>query len=196
MASHTTVGDTDYGYLWWRPYLNVPGGRYDAVAAQGNGGQEIYLWPDLDMVVVLTGANYNRQSPTNGLFIDYILPPFEGGSDDVPGAPAMTVQGVRGDVLLLEDVKVRSDAWVVVHPAAPDGGLDASRVVGHSFVQHGTTDRVLVTLDMGDAASGTFYAMLHDDTGEIGRYEFGGAGTPDQPLTKDGALIVQSFVVK
>lgn len=63
MSSHTTVGNTDCGYLWWRPYLNVRGGRYDAVAAQGNGGQEIYLWPELDMVVVLTGANYNRPTP-------------------------------------------------------------------------------------------------------------------------------------
>ena len=124
------------------------------------------------------------------------VPPLEGGSDNVPGAPTMTVQGVRGDVLLLEDIKVRSDAWVVVHPAAPDGGPDASRVAGHSFVQHGTTDRVPVTLDTGDVGSGTYYAMLHEDTGDIGRYEFGGDGTPDQPLMQGGAPVVQSFVVK
>ena len=73
-SSQTSVGDTDYGYLWWRPYLNVPGGRHNAIAAQGNGGQEIYLWPELDMVVVLTGGNYNRQSPSNRLFIEHILP--------------------------------------------------------------------------------------------------------------------------
>lgn len=76
-SSHATLGDTDYGYLWWRPYLNVPGGRRYAIAAQGNGGQEIYLWPDLDMIVVLTGGNYNRSSHTNRLFIDHILPPIE-----------------------------------------------------------------------------------------------------------------------
>lgn len=75
-ARHATVGDTAYGYLWWRPYLNVSGGRHYAIAAQGNGGQEIYLWPDLDMVVVLTGGNYNRSSHTNRLFIDHILPPL------------------------------------------------------------------------------------------------------------------------
>jgi CubicO group peptidase (beta-lactamase class C family) len=73
-SRHTTVGDTDYGYLWWRPYLNVPGGVHHAVAAQGNGGQEIYIWPDLDLVVVLTGGNYNRSSHTNELMIKYILP--------------------------------------------------------------------------------------------------------------------------
>jgi len=73
-SRHTTVGDTDYGYLWWRPYLNVPGGVHHAVAAQGNGGQEIYIWPELDLVVVLTGGNYNRSSHTNELMIKYILP--------------------------------------------------------------------------------------------------------------------------
>ena len=76
-ASQATVGDTDYGYLWWRPYLHVRGGHRNAIAAQGNGGQEIYLWPELDMVAVLTGGNYNQSSPTNRLFINHILPPVE-----------------------------------------------------------------------------------------------------------------------
>lgn len=35
------------------------------------------------------------------------------------------------------------------------------------------------------------YAMLHDDTGAIGTFEFGGAGTPDQPLVVDGSPVVQ-----
>jgi hypothetical protein len=38
--------------------------------------------------------------------------------------------------------------------------------------------------------------MLHDDTGELGRFEFGGAGTPDQPLMQGGSPVVQSFVVE
>lgn len=74
-ASHTIVDDTEYGYLWWRPYLNVPGGRHDGLMATGNGGQKIYVWPELDMIVVMTGGNYNVGSPANELLIDYILPP-------------------------------------------------------------------------------------------------------------------------
>jgi len=122
------------------------------------------------------------------------VPPVEGGSPEatgpVPGAPALSAAAtpMRGTVLMLTDVKVVSDAWVVVHPQAAGGGPDASRVLGRSFVQHGTTDRVPVTLD--GAAGGTVYAMLHDDTGEIGVYEFGGVGTPDQPLVAGGAPVV------
>lgn len=76
LSSHTKLGDTDYGYLWWRPYLNVPGGSHHGVSAQGNGGQEIQLWPDLDLVIVLTGGNYNRSSHSNTLLIQYVLPPL------------------------------------------------------------------------------------------------------------------------
>jgi CubicO group peptidase (beta-lactamase class C family) len=76
-TKRTTLGGTDYGYLWWMPYLNVSGGRHDAIMATGNGGQRIFLFPALDLVVVITGGNYNRQSPANTLAIQYILPSLE-----------------------------------------------------------------------------------------------------------------------
>ena len=126
------------------------------------------------------------------------VPPLEGGSEDVEGAPSLAVAptALRGDVLILDEVKVESDAWVVVHPAAADGGPDASRSLGRSFVMHGTSERVPVDLGGPVEAGTTLYAMLHDDTGEIGRFEFGGAGTPDQPLTQSGALVVAETVIR
>jgi len=42
--------------------------------ATGNGGQKIVLWPSLELVVVMTGGNYNTNSPSNALAIKYILP--------------------------------------------------------------------------------------------------------------------------
>jgi CubicO group peptidase (beta-lactamase class C family) len=73
-AKYTALDGTDYGYLWWRPYLNVPGGRHDGIMATGNGGQKIFLWPALDLVVVMTAGNYNSPSHANALAISYILP--------------------------------------------------------------------------------------------------------------------------
>jgi len=73
-ARHTSLGDTDYGYLWWRPYLEVPGGRHHGIMATGNGGQKIFLWPELELVVVMTAGNYNTNSHANALAINYILP--------------------------------------------------------------------------------------------------------------------------
>jgi hypothetical protein len=44
---------------------------------QEMGGQKIFLWPSLDLVVVMTGGNYNTPSPANTLAIKYILPPLD-----------------------------------------------------------------------------------------------------------------------
>ncbi len=74
LSKHSVVNDTDYGYLWWRQWLNVKGTRVDGITAKGNGGQRIYLWPHLKMVVVITGGNYNERSPSDELQIRYILP--------------------------------------------------------------------------------------------------------------------------
>jgi CubicO group peptidase (beta-lactamase class C family) len=74
LSKHSVVNNTDYGYLWWRQWLNVEGTRVDGVTAKGNGGQRIYLWPHLNMVVVITGGNYNEKSPADELQVRYILP--------------------------------------------------------------------------------------------------------------------------
>jgi len=74
LSKHSVVNSTDYGYLWWRQWLNVKGTRVDGVTAKGNGGQRIYLWPHLNMVVVITGGSYNERSPSDELHVKYILP--------------------------------------------------------------------------------------------------------------------------
>lgn len=77
-AKLSTVGDQEYGYFWWHQYINavMPGGprRVDMVLATGNGGQKIYLVPSLDLVVVMTGGNYNANSPATAIMANEILP--------------------------------------------------------------------------------------------------------------------------
>jgi CubicO group peptidase (beta-lactamase class C family) len=79
LAEHSRVDNTGYGYFWWRPWLNVPmpGGnqRVDYVAAQGNGGQKIYLMPQFDFIAVFTAGDYNSDgAPPNRIMISTILP--------------------------------------------------------------------------------------------------------------------------
>jgi CubicO group peptidase (beta-lactamase class C family) len=74
---HSVIQGTDYGYLWWLKYLDADGGvRYYTKAAQGNGGQKIYVLKEQNMIVVITGGNYNTQSPSDELMKKYILPAF------------------------------------------------------------------------------------------------------------------------
>jgi CubicO group peptidase (beta-lactamase class C family) len=68
----------DYGYLWQRGWSFVGKDRITAYWASGNGGQYIIVFPDIGMVVVFTGGNYN--SPLGGqpfrILVRYILPAF------------------------------------------------------------------------------------------------------------------------
>ena len=79
LAEQSHVDNVSYGYFWWRPWLNVEtaGGaqHVDVVAAQGNGGQKIYLVPQYDLVAVFTGGGYNAEStPPNTIMAKIILP--------------------------------------------------------------------------------------------------------------------------
>jgi CubicO group peptidase (beta-lactamase class C family) len=79
LSEHSKVDNVSYGYFWWRPWLNVetPGGsqHVDVIAAQGNGGQKIYLVPQFDLVAVFTAGGYNAEStPPNTIMSKIILP--------------------------------------------------------------------------------------------------------------------------
>jgi CubicO group peptidase (beta-lactamase class C family) len=79
IAEHSHVDDVSYGYFWWRPWLNVEtstGSQHvDVVAAQGNGGQKIYLVPQYNLVAVFTAGGYNAEStPPNTIMAKIILP--------------------------------------------------------------------------------------------------------------------------
>jgi len=76
LKKHSIIQGVDYGYQWWIKYLDADGVRYYGKAAQGNGGQKIYIWEQLNMVTVITGGNYNIQSPSDELIKKYILPAF------------------------------------------------------------------------------------------------------------------------
>jgi len=78
-AEHSRVDNVSYGYFWWRHMFNVelPAGAQQIVviAAQGNGGQKIYIAPEYHLVAVFTGGSYNAEStPPNTIMEKLILP--------------------------------------------------------------------------------------------------------------------------
>lgn len=78
LATQSTVENAGYGYFWWHPYLKVamPDGERRVVfsAAQGNGGQKIYLFPQFDLVAVVTAGAYNGPTPSNAIMVKAVLP--------------------------------------------------------------------------------------------------------------------------
>ena len=75
--------DGDYGYLWKHKYFIINGKQYNSYMATGNGGQKINIWPELDMITVFTGGNYNsyelygKSTPPNEMIPNYILKAVE-----------------------------------------------------------------------------------------------------------------------
>jgi len=76
LDKHTVVAGLDHGYLWWTKYLDANGTRYYGKLAQGNGGQKIYIFKELNLVTVITAGHYNMQSSSNEIIAKYVLPAF------------------------------------------------------------------------------------------------------------------------
>ena len=50
--------------------------KVDFSAAQGNGGQKIYLFPQFGLVAVVTAGAYNAPTPSNAIMVKAVLPPL------------------------------------------------------------------------------------------------------------------------
>jgi CubicO group peptidase (beta-lactamase class C family) len=88
LLGRSEVDDTEYGYFWWRPWLGVDGTHVYLNAAQGNGGQKIYVLPQYGLVAVFTGGLYNSSgSPMNRIMATDILPKLLAAYPQVKTAP-------------------------------------------------------------------------------------------------------------
>jgi CubicO group peptidase (beta-lactamase class C family) len=74
-----------YGYLWWL----VEDRGHQAFMAAGYGGQYVYIAPDLDLLVVMTGnprVAQDAQQASRYIIRDYIVPAVGGSAGTAVGA--------------------------------------------------------------------------------------------------------------
>lgn len=67
---------TSFGYLWWLKTFKSGDKRFASYLMQGNGGNKIAVFPELQMVVVITSTNFNASGSheqTDKILSDYIL---------------------------------------------------------------------------------------------------------------------------
>lgn len=67
-------GYAGYGFFWWRKDFRVGATTIPAICADGLAGQSIMIFPTLDMVVVVTGGNYDSSSREHDLVSNHVLP--------------------------------------------------------------------------------------------------------------------------
>jgi CubicO group peptidase (beta-lactamase class C family) len=62
-------GQNRYGWLWWKRRFSNGNQSFESYYTSGNGGNYIIVIPDLDLVVVFTGSNYNNPRSDTPFFI-------------------------------------------------------------------------------------------------------------------------------
>ena len=63
-----------YGYQWWLRIFEYRSHTVEAVLRSGWGMQKIVLFPDYEMMVIMTGGYYIDSEPVNEIISEYILP--------------------------------------------------------------------------------------------------------------------------
>lgn len=48
---------SSYGYFWWTQDYEIAGRTYHSKQGRGAGGQFIFMFPDLDLIAVVTSHN-------------------------------------------------------------------------------------------------------------------------------------------
>ncbi|MBE8728243.1 serine hydrolase domain-containing protein [Flavobacterium hungaricum] len=51
---------TGYGYLFWKDIFTVNEKKYEAFGCSGNGGNKVYVFKDIPLVIVITATAYNK----------------------------------------------------------------------------------------------------------------------------------------
>ncbi|WNK21265.1 hypothetical protein P1P91_06215 [Halomonas piscis] len=88
-------------------------------------------------------------------------------------------------------VSVTADekGFVVIHDSNEEGKPVAPASIGHAAIDG--QDEVTVEVDRELESGDKVFAMLHKDTGEEGKYEFGEGSTDvDPPMMADGEPVV------
>jgi CubicO group peptidase (beta-lactamase class C family) len=68
--------DGGYGFLWWIKTFNVGSQTAHSYFAHGHGGQSIWVFKELDLVVVFTAGYFGDSAPDMEWLTQYVLPTF------------------------------------------------------------------------------------------------------------------------
>ncbi len=78
LSKQIQIADNEYyGFLFWNKGFLIQDTIYEAYYASGNGGNKIYIFKDMDIVIVVTGTAYNTlygHRQADQIIQNYLLP--------------------------------------------------------------------------------------------------------------------------
>jgi hypothetical protein len=115
---------------------------------------------------------------------------------EIPSVEANTQGTTNGNQVVISNIYSPEAGWIVVHRSNADGnGPQVPEIIGKTQVEAGVNTNVSIQLKEGVANNETLWAMLHEDTGEIGTYEFDGQNGLDLPVTFNDKIVMSSFKI-
>lgn len=104
------------------------------------------------------------------------------------GNPSVTVkdQEYDGTTVIVADAFSQGPGWMVIHNQV-NGSLGPA--IGHTQINSGDNKNIAIKIDPAQA-SPVMYAMLHQDAGAVGIYEYPG---PDVPVMFHGEMLSPDF---
>ena len=135
------------------------------------------------------GADVPARGAGDAVVVDSFVVTVEGQAVD-PAVVADDQSPDPANEVVIAAVHTPSAGWIVVHE---DDGGSPGPVIGFEAVLGGRNSDVVVTLDRDAEDGETLWAMLHEDTGTPGLYEFPAADAP--AVDGDGEIVLDSFVV-
>ena len=108
-------------------------------------------------------------------------------------------QVVRDSTITISNVNVTQQSWIVLRRDNGSGEPVDSQVISvPKLVQKGESSDVAIQLKEGVEINDgeTLWAVLHEDTKNVGLYEFDGESGIDAPITNDaGEVVMDAFTV-
>ncbi|MDR9419789.1 hypothetical protein [Gracilimonas sp.] len=114
----------------------------------------------------------------------------------VPSVEVNTQGTSNGNQVTISEVESPESGWIVIHRSnASSSGPQVPEIIGKAMVEPGSNSDLIIQLEEGVANDETLWAMLHEDTGNIGEYEFDGESGLDQPIVFENEIVMSSFMI-
>lgn len=114
----------------------------------------------------------------------------------IPTVQANNQGTSNGNQVVISEINAPAQGWIVVHRSnSSNDGPQVPEIIGKTAVEEGINTNVSIQLEEGVANDEILWAMLHEDTGTIGEYEFDGESGLDLPVTFNGNIIMTSFEI-